>query len=251
MRKPQASSRSPARVRAAAIRPVAAAGSPSAADSFTTGVATIPAHAAFLDSVAAGFIDAASQNPQGLADRFLLVPDSETAIALKRAFVAALGDDITMLPHIEAVDSLDPATVALQVAGDAKLSKKLLALKPAVTAQERQMVLAREIMKMPGLAPAMPTAMKLAAELGRFIDMTQRMMRILANSTIWRRPNTACNGIKRATFCVSSATSGPPTCKPMTAWIKAAAAASCWMLGAALAGTTTGAARHRDWLSRR
>ncbi len=174
MRKPQASSRSPARVRAAATRPMTAAASTSVTDAFTTGVATIPAHAAFLDSVAAGFIAAASQNPQGLADRFLLVPDSETAIALKRAFVAALGDDITMLPHIEAVDSLDPATVALQVAGDAKLSKKLLALKPAVTSQERQMVLAREIMKMPGLAPAMPTAMKLAAELGRFIDMTQR-----------------------------------------------------------------------------
>lgn len=172
MRKPKASSRRPSRAPAAATSLSDAA--KDTGSRFALGISTVPGHAAFLDSVAAGFIADAGKDPEALSNRMLLVPDSETAIALKRAFVVRLGDNITLLPHIEAVDSLDPATVALQVAGDAKLAKKLLSLPAAVTAQERQMVLAREIMKMPGLAPAMPTAMKLAAELGRFIDITQQ-----------------------------------------------------------------------------
>jgi ATP-dependent helicase/nuclease subunit B len=177
MRQPLASSRRPSSAARRPDRALPASRSEEAAavpPVFSAGIYTVPAHAAFLDSVATGFIDRARHNGENLADHLILVPDTETSMALRRAFVAALGDGITMMPHIEAVDAMDPATVALQVASNAPRARKLLAMPPAVTPQERQMLLAREIMKTPGLAPTLATAMKLAAELGRFIDDVQR-----------------------------------------------------------------------------
>lgn len=141
-----------------------------ASSSHKATVFSVPARAAFIDSVAAGLISQTRHDPLALSDHLLLVPDTTTAIALRAAFVNQLGEDIAMLPQIEAVDSLDPETVSLLVAGDPKMARKLLELPPAVSAQERQMVLARAIMKNPRLSPSLSTAMKLAAELGHFID---------------------------------------------------------------------------------
>lgn len=133
-------------------------------------VYSVPAHAAFIDSVAAGLISQTRHDPLALSDHLLLVPDLPTAAALRAAFVSQHGENIAMLPQIEAVDNLAPETVSLLVAGNPRLARQLLDLPPAVSTQERQMVLARAIMKNPRLSPSFSTAMKLAAELGHFID---------------------------------------------------------------------------------
>ena len=135
---------------------------------------TVPASLDFVASVAAGLIERAKQDPLALADNVILVPDRAMAMALRAAFVAQLGEGVAMLPQIEAADSLDAETVALQVAKDSRRARALLNLPPVVTTAERQMVLAREIMKMDGVSPSLPAAMKLAAELGGLIDAAAR-----------------------------------------------------------------------------
>lgn len=144
---------------------------PAAADIGASSFFTVPAHRDFIGSIADGFVAHAKDNPLALADALILVPDIETARALRRAFVDALQGGIAMLPQIEAVDSLDAETVSLKVAADPKSARALLNLPPSVTPLERQMVLAREIMKVPDLSPSLPTAMKLAAELGHLVDL--------------------------------------------------------------------------------
>lgn len=139
-----------------------------------SGVWSVPMHAAFLDSIAAGLLQETAGNPVALADYTILVPDRAAREGLKAAFLAQWGGKPGILPRIDAPGDMDEDTLALKVSGSAMLTQALMDIPPPVSPLERQMVLASEILKIPGMASSVQKAVKLGGELGRFIDLIQR-----------------------------------------------------------------------------
>ena len=135
---------------------------------------TIHAAHAFLESVARGVMEKTAQDPLARADYLIIVPDRATAMALRQAFTALSGSGAAVLPKIESVSDLDIDTLGLKISTDRFLSQALMDMPPPVSRLERQLVLAREIMKIDGMASSVQKAVKLGGELGRFLDEVQR-----------------------------------------------------------------------------
>lgn len=137
-------------------------------------VYTISSQHSFLDSIARGVLDDNSRDPLLMADTTILVPDRETRYTLRQAFIDQMQGRPQIMPKILAPADLDDEQLGLHVSTNPVLAQKLREIPPAVTRQERQFILAGEILKIPGTASSPQKALKLGAELGKFIDEAQR-----------------------------------------------------------------------------
>ncbi len=135
---------------------------------------SIPAHLSFLDALAAGVLAKAGDDPLKLADYNIIVPDGEMKRALQHAFITQMQGRTQVMPHITSLAGLDDEHLSLEISNDPLLSQALMDMPPAVSRLDRQLILAQEILKLPGMASAPHKAIALGGELGRFIDVAQR-----------------------------------------------------------------------------
>src|SRR4051812_9417113 len=63
-------------------------------------VYTVQPYQPFLDSVARGILDENNDDPLALADMTVLVPDRETAFALRQSFIEQMGGRPAVMPQI-------------------------------------------------------------------------------------------------------------------------------------------------------
>lgn len=123
-------------------------------------LASIPAHAPFLDTLAARWQAEVTDPARGL----ILLPTRRAARALAEAFLRAAEGRPMLLPRIAAIGALDEAPLALAGALD---------LPPAVEPTERLAALARLVMALPeaeGGARSADRAWRLAAALADLMD---------------------------------------------------------------------------------
>lgn len=137
-------------------------------------VFTIKPSSSFLDSVAKGVLDQTDGDPLKLSDYTILVPDRDTGVMLRRAFMEAMGGKPSIMPKIYSPGDMDDDSLSLRISGNPVLSQTLMDIPPAVSPLERQLVLAREILKIKGMASSVQKAVKLGGELGLFLDEAQR-----------------------------------------------------------------------------
>jgi len=137
-------------------------------------VYTVQTSQSFLDSIARGVLDQNKGDPLALNDTTILVPDSATGFALRQAFIEQMQGRPNIMPSIEVPDEVDRDQLELRLSANPELSHKLAALLPPVSRLERQLILADEILKIPGMASSPRKAIKLGEALGSFLDQAQR-----------------------------------------------------------------------------
>ena len=138
------------------------------------GVYTIPASADFMRRIASQILKENTTQPLGLTDVTIYVPDDHSRRILIQAFHDVAKHAPQFLPRILIPGEGSAADMALRVAGDKALAQKLFDLPPPISRLERQMILAAEIMKIPGMASSVEKAIALGGELGRFLDQAQQ-----------------------------------------------------------------------------
>jgi ATP-dependent helicase/nuclease subunit B len=129
---------------------------------------TIAPDQAFLDALAADWLERAGDDPLAVANGLILLPTRRAARALAEAFLACTGGRPLLLPRITAFGALDEAPLAL--AGT-------LSLPPAVPEPLRLAHLTRLVMALDGRFGAPSTADRawpLAAELAALMDEAER-----------------------------------------------------------------------------
>jgi ATP-dependent helicase/nuclease subunit B len=137
------------------------------------GIYTVAPALPFLDTVAAGILARVGDDPLKLSDITVLVPDRETGYLLRQAFMERMGGRPGVLPRIDAPGDINEKFLSLRVSGNPVLSEMLMDVPPPVSVLDRQLILAAEIMKLPGMASSPQKAVQLGGELGRFIDELQ------------------------------------------------------------------------------
>jgi ATP-dependent helicase/nuclease subunit B len=137
------------------------------------GVYTVASDQPFLAAVARGVLARLGDDPLRLSDLTILVPNRDTGFQLKQAFMEQLGGRPGIMPRIDAPGDIDDGYLSLRMADNQVLSQALMDIPPPVTRLERQLILATEIMKIPGMASSLQKAVKLGGELGNFLDELQ------------------------------------------------------------------------------
>lgn len=137
-------------------------------------VYTIPPYQSFLDAVARGILDQTENDPLKLSDYTILVPDRETGSALRSAFMGQLQGKTHIMPNIGTPGDMNDERLSLQISDDSFLSQALMDILPPVSRLQRQLMLAEEILKIPGMASSPQKAIKLGRELGKLLDDIQR-----------------------------------------------------------------------------
>jgi ATP-dependent helicase/nuclease subunit B len=129
-------------------------------------LATIPAEAPFLDTLAAHWF--ARHGGDALMRGLILLPTRRASRALAEAFLRAGGGRPMLLPRIAALGAPDEAPLALT---------GVLDLPPAIDGQERLGALAALVMKLPGELGGAATAdraLRLARDLADLMDEAER-----------------------------------------------------------------------------
>lgn len=139
-----------------------------------TRIFTIPPDKSFVDSVARGILTQVGNDPLKLSDYTILVPDRATRDLLRQAFVEQLGGKPGVMPRFDAPGDMDDDDLSLKISDNHILSQALMDIPPAVPQLHRQLILAQEILKIPGMASSVQKAIKLGGELGSFLDDIQR-----------------------------------------------------------------------------
>ncbi len=140
----------------------------------TQRVFTVAPDKPFLDAVARGILDRTGDDPLRLSDYTILVPDRATRDLLRQAFMEQQGGKPGIMPRIDSPGDMDNDDLGLKVSDNPILSQALMDIPPAVPRLHRQLMLAEEILKIPGMASSVQKAIKLGGELGRFLDELQR-----------------------------------------------------------------------------
>ncbi len=128
----------------------------------------------FLNAIARGILDRTGDDPLKLSDYTILVPDRATRDLLRQAFMEQQGGKPGIMPRIDSPGDMDNDDLGLKVSDNPVLSQALMDIPPAVPRLHRQLMLAEEILKIPGMASSVQKAIKLGGELGRFLDELQR-----------------------------------------------------------------------------
>ncbi|WP_051881546.1 double-strand break repair protein AddB [Parvularcula oceani] len=130
---------------------------------------TIPAGRPFLADLARPLIEAYRDDPLGLADVTIYLPNRRATRALASQFLE-LGSEAVLLPRLRALGDVDEEDLSIQ---DAPLSAEE-ALLPAAEGVERRLVLARLLRAAKeaqgGAVPSWPAALAGADELARLLD---------------------------------------------------------------------------------
>ncbi|TAL37439.1 MAG: double-strand break repair protein AddB [Alphaproteobacteria bacterium] len=135
---------------------------------------TIAPDKSFLDSVAGGILAQVGNDPLKLSDYTILVPDRATRDLLRQAFMEQSKGKPGIMPRIDAPGDMDDDDLSLKISDNHILSQALMDIPQAVPELHRQLILAQEILKIPGMASSVQKAIKLGGELGSFLDEIQR-----------------------------------------------------------------------------
>jgi ATP-dependent helicase/nuclease subunit B len=135
---------------------------------------TVPPDQSFVQAIAKGILNEAGGDPLKLSDYTILVPDRETGTLLRQAFMEQLGGKPGVMPRIDAPGDMDDDDLSLKISENHLLSEALMDIPRPVPRLHRQLILAEEILKIPGMASSVQKAIKLGGELGNFLDALQR-----------------------------------------------------------------------------
>ena len=137
----------------------------------TRKVFTVPPGVPLVDAVAAKVLRRHGGDPLALTAVTLLLPTRRACLAIREAFLSRAGGDALLLPRIVPLGDVDPDEIdpddPLGWAADDDLP-------PAISPLRRRLLLARMVAARGGREP-MPfdQALRLAAELARFLDEVQ------------------------------------------------------------------------------
>ena len=134
-------------------------------------VYTIPAGAAFLDTLAAGILDRHGADPQLLSAVQVLMPTRRACRSLGEAFLRATGGAPVLLPAITPIGDIDEDELGF-LATEEPAVAEALDLPPAIPTLRRQLLLSRLIMA-ENEAVSAGHAARLAQELARLLDEAQ------------------------------------------------------------------------------
>ncbi|MFZ1431508.1 MAG: hypothetical protein WAS21_32710, partial [Geminicoccaceae bacterium] len=122
-------------------------------------VHTIPANQPFLDTLIEGLLE---WDRERLADTLLLLPSRRTCLAAREVFLRVSGGVPLLLPRLVPIGEPDEPELLIDPALE-------LTLAPAISQVRRQLLLTRLVQaKEPGMP--LEQAVRLAAELARFLD---------------------------------------------------------------------------------
>lgn len=134
----------------------------------------IPAEHNFITRLAEGILSEVGDDALALADYTIILPTRSNATALREALVALSKGKSAVLPQIYTPRDFDDEVASLKIAQDPILSEALMDLPPAIPPLQRKLLLAKEILAVPGMASSPEKAIRLGEELGRFLDFTQK-----------------------------------------------------------------------------
>lgn len=123
-------------------------------------VFTIPAHVPFLDALAAELL---RREPEDLADTLVLLPSRRACLALRDALARRAGDRVLLLPRMQPVGEIEADELLLDPETEAELL-------PALAPLRRHLLLTRLVLAREEGAVTHEQAIRLAAELTRFLD---------------------------------------------------------------------------------
>lgn len=132
-------------------------------------VFTIPHGVPFVDTLAEGIVARVGEDPLDLAAVTVLLPTRRACRSLREAFLRRSGGRPTLLPRMSPLGDLDADALAL-AAEELPGMAGALELPEAVTGLDRQLRLATLVMRAADLASTPVQAVRLAADLGRFLD---------------------------------------------------------------------------------
>lgn len=144
-------------------------------------VFTIPAGQSFVDVLVRGLLERYGGEAEGLAGATLLLPTRRAARALQAAFLRCSGGRPLLLPRMLPLGDLDPEELLFDGSAEGLSTEGAAALPPAMTALQRQLLLAaciqthsRALAADSGLAAIdEDQAIRLAAELARLLDQVE------------------------------------------------------------------------------
>ncbi len=143
----------------------------SLSDTQRPAVYTVPAGAAFADTLAAGLLAEYAGDPLKLAEVTLLLPTRRACRTVREAFLRLADGAALLLPRLVAVGDVDAEELALLHADEEALTAAL-DMPPAISPLQRQILLARLIQRRDP-AQSFDQAAALALALGRFLDEVQ------------------------------------------------------------------------------
>ncbi len=137
-------------------------------------VYNIPAEHNFITNLAEGILNEVGDDALALADYTIILPTRSNATALRESLVSLSKGKSAVLPQIYTPRDFDDEVASLKIAQDPILSEALMDLPPAIPQMQRKLLLAKEILAVPGMASSPEKAIRLGEELGRFLDFTQK-----------------------------------------------------------------------------
>ena len=133
----------------------------------------IPAHLSFVDELATGILKRYGENTLELSEVLILLPNRRAVRSLRDAFLRLSGGKSIILPSMQPIGDVDEDGLVM---GGNNLHENL-ALKPAISAYSRQMLLMNIIhswhMKKGGDIPESAGCAVLAEALGHLLDQVQ------------------------------------------------------------------------------
>lgn len=129
----------------------------------------VPAGVSFADALARGILDRAGPGALPLSDWTVLLPNRRAGRIVREAFLRLSGGRAALLPRLLPYGDIDADEVSLLLSASGFAAQDI---PPAIPGLERQILLARAVMKT-GMASTFDQAASLAAELARFLDEAQ------------------------------------------------------------------------------
>jgi len=140
----------------------------------TPAIYTIPPDQPFLKALVQKIIEETKGDPLKLSDYTIVLPTRDACDAFKEIFNELSDQEFAILPNLVTPSDMDSHTTSLRFSERPALAQKIENIPKSVSALERQIHLAKSIMKQPDVAPSFTKAFKLAGELGRFLDDIDR-----------------------------------------------------------------------------
>ncbi len=137
-------------------------------------IINIPAEKDFIKILVSGILKEVGCDPLALADYTIILPTRANCNALRDAFVELSEANSVILPRIYTPRDFDDEEASLKISDSSILSEALMDLPPAISPLQRKLLLANEILCVEGMASSPAKAIRLAEELGRFLDFTQK-----------------------------------------------------------------------------
>jgi len=130
---------------------------------------TIPAGIPFAKALASRLLDEYKDTPESLPDILILLPTRRACRTLRDAFLQLNNGKPIMLPALQALGDIDEEELSLSITGQ-NASDTLLNLPPTLPGMQRQILLARAIVKHEDFPHGFDQALNLAKTLGHLLD---------------------------------------------------------------------------------